>query len=145
MMLSKPITKEQAINLLTNKKTDLLTFMSNKTKRPFDAYLTLRRDGKIGFEFPPRAPKVKAEGEAAAPKKPTKAASKIAKIKEAAGEAAEARPIAKKIIATKSAKASASPVSGDDDVPLFDEDGSVVGEAPASAKKKAPAKKSAKK
>ena len=143
MMLSKPITREQAVKLLTEKKTDLLTFISNKTKRPFDAYLNLRRDGKIGFEFPPRAPKAKAEGDPEKSKKPSKAAGKIAKIREAAGDSAEAAPGAKKVIAAKSAKAPASPVSGDDDVPLFDEDGSVVSEP--AARKKAPAKKPAKK
>lgn len=143
MMLSKPISREQAVNLLTNKKTDLLTFVSNKTKRPFDAYLILRRDGKIGFEFPPRAPKAKAEGETAAPKKPSKAAGKIAKIKEAAGDSAVGSELARVITKKPAAKSPASPVSGDDDVPLFDEDGSVVSEP--AAKKKAPAKKTAKK
>lgn len=130
-MLSKPIEREQAVKLLTDRKTDLLTFVSNKTKRPFDAFLTLRKDGRIGFEFPPRAPKAKAEGDAEKPKKATKAASKIAKIKEAAGDAKPAK------------KASAAASAGnDDDVPFFEEDGSSAEPAP---KKKAPAKKASKK
>ena len=41
-------------------KTDLIKgFVSNRTKRPFDAHLTMDFDkGKIGFAFPERAPKV---------------------------------------------------------------------------------------
>ncbi len=151
MMLSKPIEKAQAIKLLTEKKTDLLTFVSNKTKRPFDAFLTLRKDGRIGFEFPPRAPKAKAapadgeEGEAKKPAKASKSASKIAKIKEAAGDAPEAAPIAKAAKATLSKKAAASTaaVPSDDDVPFFDEDGSAVAEE--APKKKPAARKTAKK
>ena len=38
--------------LLTEGKTDLLTgFISNRTNRPFKAYLELGKDGKIGFKF----------------------------------------------------------------------------------------------
>ena len=46
--------------MLTEGKTDLIKgFVSNKTKRGFDAFLTFSTaDGKVGFEFPPRAPKV---------------------------------------------------------------------------------------
>ena len=146
-MLSKPIEKAQAVKLLTDKKTDLLTFVSNKTKRPFDAYLTLRKDGRIGFEFPPRAPKAKAADGEDAPKKTAKAgkaASKIAKIKEAAADAPEAAAVVKAVKATVAKKAAAKPAApSDDDVPFFDEDGSVAEESPAP--KKAPVKRAAKK
>jgi DNA topoisomerase-3 len=40
-------------------KTDLIKgFVSNKTKRKFDAFLTFdAKEGKIGFDFPPRPAK----------------------------------------------------------------------------------------
>ncbi|MCX8097393.1 MAG: DNA topoisomerase III [Casimicrobiaceae bacterium] len=57
-ILSQPIAREQMAKLLAEGKTDLLTgFVSARTKRPFQAYLTLERkkgDVKVGFEFPPR-------------------------------------------------------------------------------------------
>jgi DNA topoisomerase-3 len=57
-ILGREITKEQILKLLSDKKTDLLPgFWSQRTKRPFSAHLILQPDGKIGFEFPPRAPK----------------------------------------------------------------------------------------
>ena len=42
--------------LLTHGKTDVIKgFVSNRTKRKFDAHLTFDpKEGKIGFEFPPR-------------------------------------------------------------------------------------------
>ncbi|WP_193214732.1 DNA topoisomerase III [Luteolibacter marinus] len=58
-ILQKEIEPDQAFKLLAEGKTDLIKgFISNRTKRPFDAHLTLNlEDGKVGFEFPPRAPK----------------------------------------------------------------------------------------
>ncbi|TAE76274.1 MAG: DNA topoisomerase III [Verrucomicrobia bacterium] len=58
-ILQKEIDPEQAFKLLAEGKTDLIKgFVSNRTKRSFDAHLTMDFDkGKIGFEFPPRAPK----------------------------------------------------------------------------------------
>jgi topoisomerase IA-like protein len=41
--------------LLTTGKTDLLQFVSARTRRAFAAYLVRQPDGKIGFEFQPRA------------------------------------------------------------------------------------------
>ncbi len=65
-MLGKALPPEQIKKLLTNKKTDLIKgFRSNRTKRLFDAFLLLKDDGGIGFEFPPRAPKKKAAKKAA--------------------------------------------------------------------------------
>ncbi|MFH1067140.1 MAG: DNA topoisomerase III [bacterium] len=59
-ILNQPISREQMIKLLQEGKTDLLTnFISQKTKRPFKAFLLLKKDGKIGFEFPPRAASAK--------------------------------------------------------------------------------------
>ena len=42
--------------LLTDKKTDLLQFVSTRTRRPFSAYLVVQGDGKVGFEFAARDP-----------------------------------------------------------------------------------------
>lgn len=60
-ILEQEITREQAVKLLTEKKTDLLTgFVSQRTKRPFKAFLVMDEKGKVGFEFPPREAKPKA-------------------------------------------------------------------------------------
>ena len=54
-LLQQEIAREQAVKLLTERKTDLLTgFISKKTRRPFKAHLVLKDDGQTGFEFPPR-------------------------------------------------------------------------------------------
>jgi DNA topoisomerase-3 len=59
-ILQKDIEPDQAFKLLAEGKTDLIKgFVSNRTKRPFDAHLTMDFEkGKIGFAFPERAPKV---------------------------------------------------------------------------------------
>lgn len=58
-ILQKDIEPDQAFKLLAEGKTDLIKgFVSNRTKRPFDAHLTMDFEkGKIGFAFPERAPK----------------------------------------------------------------------------------------
>ncbi len=55
-ILQCEIPPDQALKLLSIGKTDLLKgFVSNRTKRKFDAHLTFEpKDGKIGFDFPPR-------------------------------------------------------------------------------------------
>lgn len=46
------------VKLLATGKTDLLTkFISKRNNRPFKAYLAVGKEGKIGFEFPPREAK----------------------------------------------------------------------------------------
>ena len=42
--------------LLATKKTDLLQFVSSRTRRPFSAYLVVQKDGKVGFEFEAKDP-----------------------------------------------------------------------------------------
>ena len=58
-ILQREIPPDQALKLLSEGKTDLLKgFVSNRTKRKFDAHLTFDpKDGKIGFDFPPRPAK----------------------------------------------------------------------------------------
>jgi DNA topoisomerase-3 len=57
-LLGATIPREQFIKLVEQKKTDLIKgFKSKRTNRFFDAFLVLRDQGKLGFEFPPRAPR----------------------------------------------------------------------------------------
>lgn len=55
-ILQCEIPPEQMLKLIGSGKTDVLKgFVSNRTKRKFDAHLTFdTKDGKIGFDFPPR-------------------------------------------------------------------------------------------
>ena len=61
MILQQPIEREQMKKLLETGRTDLLTGFVSKKGRKFKAFLVKQPDGKIGFEFQPRAPKQKAE------------------------------------------------------------------------------------
>jgi DNA topoisomerase-3 len=54
VILQRPIERAQMQKLLTSGKTDLLQFVSARTRRAFAAYLVRQHDGKIGFEFQPR-------------------------------------------------------------------------------------------
>jgi DNA topoisomerase-3 len=60
-ILQRPIEPEQMSKLLATKKTDLLQFVSARTRRPFSAYLVVQKDGKVGFEFEAKDP-TKARG-----------------------------------------------------------------------------------
>ena len=59
VILQREIPEDQALKLISEGKTDLLNgFVSNKTKRKFDAFLTFDPStAKIGFDFPPRPAK----------------------------------------------------------------------------------------
>ena len=74
-ILQHEVSVEQAVKLITLGKTDLIKgFISNRTKRAFDAFLTFEpKEGKVGFEFPPRPAKK------AAKKAAKKTAKKTAK------------------------------------------------------------------
>jgi DNA topoisomerase-3 len=52
-MCKRPITPEEAKNILTNGKSGLLEDFISKRGRPFKAYL-VRDNNRIKFEFPPR-------------------------------------------------------------------------------------------
>jgi DNA topoisomerase-3 len=57
-ILSRDIPLDQFLKMLQTGKTDLLEkFWSQRTRRPFSAFLVLKEDGSTGFEFAPRAPK----------------------------------------------------------------------------------------
>ena len=83
VILRQEIQREQMEKLLASGRTDLLDgFFSNRNGRRFKAFLVKKPDGKVGFEFAPRAAKpdpdsgkskaakaVKTEAKVAAPAK----------------------------------------------------------------------------
>ncbi len=79
-ILKHEITRDEVLILLGEGKTPLIkNFVSNRTKRSFEAFLTLNFDtGKIGFDFPPREAKKSAKKKPASKKAPAK---KVAKKK----------------------------------------------------------------
>jgi DNA topoisomerase-3 len=54
VILQRPIESDQMKKLLATGKTDLLQFVSSRTRRPFAAFLVRQPEGKIGFEFQAR-------------------------------------------------------------------------------------------
>ncbi len=64
-ILSKPLELANLQQLLATGKTELIKgFVSQRTKKGFDAFLVVDADkGKVGFEFPPREPRNKKQAE----------------------------------------------------------------------------------
>jgi len=92
VILQREIAAEQIQKLLEYGKTDLLDgFVSSRTNRKFKAFLVKQADGKVGFEFEPRAAK---------PGKDAKAGTK----------AAEKVGVAKTVVAAKKTVAKKAPV-----------------------------------
>jgi DNA topoisomerase-3 len=58
IILQRPIEREQMQRLLATGRTDLLHRFISKKGRPFSAFLVRGADGKVGFEFAPRAAKL---------------------------------------------------------------------------------------
>jgi DNA topoisomerase-3 len=90
IILQQEILPEQMAKLLNEGKTDLMPgFVSQRTRRPFKAFLVRGKDGKTSFEFEERKAKPGAKGKAAAA--------------EVAGDGADeaAAPAAKKVAAKK--------------------------------------------
>jgi DNA topoisomerase-3 len=86
IILQQPVPREEVVKLLATGKTSLLeNFVSNKTRRKFKAYLAWdAKEGRVGFEFEPRAVKVAAKGAVkVAAKEPAKAPAKKAVAKKA--------------------------------------------------------------
>jgi len=67
MILQQPVERAQMQKLLATGRTDLLTNFMSKKNRKFKAFLVKTPQGKIGFEFLPRAEK---PGKAPASKDP---------------------------------------------------------------------------
>ena len=63
IILQQPVSPEEITKLLHTGKTSLLeNFVSNKTRRKFKAFLAYdKKEGKVGFEFEPRAAKAPAK------------------------------------------------------------------------------------
>ncbi len=53
----REITREEALVYLAGGRTELLTDFTSRYGRPFSATLVLKKNGRHGFEFPPRAPR----------------------------------------------------------------------------------------
>jgi DNA topoisomerase-3 len=86
IILQQEILPEQMVKLLGDGKTDLLPgFVSQRTRRPFKAFLVRGKDGKISFEFEERKAK-----------SPAKGASKT--------KSEESEPLPKKKVAVKKKK-----------------------------------------
>ncbi len=120
VILQQPIEPEQMRKLLDEGRTDILrSFVSNRTRRKFAAFLVWKADeGKVGFEFEPRPAKGAAKKSAAAQAKANAepapkrgAGAKVAKsLKSAAAKssnAASRRPAAKSGSATAKSNAAA--------------------------------------
>ncbi len=98
IILQRPIEREQMQKLLASGRTDLLHRFISKKGRPFSAFLVRGADGKVGFEFAPRAAK------------PGKAAAEPAEVKARVIEPASktvAKTAAKKTGAKKVTKTAA--------------------------------------
>jgi len=102
VILQQEVARSEMQKLLETGKTSLLKgFVSNRTRKKFSAYLTRGADGKVGFEFEPRAPKVPKAGAKEAVAKVAKvAAEKPAKAKAPAKKA----PAKKRVAKAKAAK-----------------------------------------
>jgi DNA topoisomerase III len=63
IILQQPISHDELGKLLATGKTSLLDgFVSNRTKRKFKAFMVWdAKEGKVGFEFEPRAPRTAAK------------------------------------------------------------------------------------
>jgi DNA topoisomerase-3 len=99
IILQQEILPEQMKKLLNEGKTDLLPgFISQRTRRPFKAYLVKGKDGKVSFEFEERKAKAPAKSKTGAgegkqteeEKKPAKVPLKKAVPKKASSKKAVA-------------------------------------------------------
>jgi DNA topoisomerase-3 len=106
IILQQEILPEQMAKLLNEGKTDLLPgFISQRTRRPFKAFLVKGKDGKVSFEFEERKAKAPAKGKAAAAAAADGAATGAAEI--VAPKAAAKKTAVKKAAAKSAAKPAA--------------------------------------
>jgi DNA topoisomerase-3 len=107
IILQQEILPEQMVKLLNDGRTDLFPgFVSQRTRRPFKAYLAKGKDGKVSFEFEPRKGKPAAEKSAgddgdAVPATAKKTAAKKAVAKKVSSKTAAKKAPAKKVTAKK--------------------------------------------
>ncbi len=113
IILQQEILPEQMAKLLNDGKTDLLPgFVSQRTRRPFKAFLVKGKDGKVSFEFEERKGKPAAKSaakpaddaasEAAAPARKT--AAKTPAVKKTAAKKSAAKKTATKTASTSATK-----------------------------------------
>ncbi|MBY0236760.1 MAG: DNA topoisomerase III [Burkholderiaceae bacterium] len=104
IILQQPIELGQMQKLLSTGKTDLLeNFVSNKTRRKFKAFLAFdKKEGKVMFEFEPRAAKPGAKPAAKpAAKSSAKPGAAATESDDTASAAPAKKPAAKKVAAKK--------------------------------------------
>jgi DNA topoisomerase-3 len=73
--LQRPIETDQMRKLLNEGRTDLLHRFISKKGRPFSAFLVKGSDGKVGFEFAPKAAAKPATDKAKTPTRARRTAS----------------------------------------------------------------------
>ena len=113
IILQQEILPEQMVKLLGEGKTDLMPgFVSQRTRRPFKAFLVKGKDGKISFEFEERKAKAPAKGKASAAPVEGEVAEEAVKApaKKAAAKKAPAKKAAAKKAPAKKAAAKRAPV-----------------------------------
>jgi DNA topoisomerase-3 len=92
VILQRPIEREQIEKLLATGRTDLLHRFISRKGRPFSAFLVRGTDGKVGFEFAPRATKVAPRSqEKANPKKVNPRANAVRRVESRAKPRAPSR------------------------------------------------------
>ncbi|MBC7803367.1 MAG: DNA topoisomerase III [Candidatus Parcubacteria bacterium] len=103
MILQQPVEAAQMQKLLATGRTDLLTGFMSKKNRKFKAFLVKTPQGKIGFEFLPRAekpgkaPEMKAAlPQKSADEKPARKATAERPARKAAAKKAPAKPARRK-------------------------------------------------
>ncbi len=104
VILQQPVDEEQVRKLLATGKTDLLDkFVSMRTRRSFKAFLAWNaEEGKVTFEFEPRASKfLPRKTASAAPSRAPAAKKAAAKTATAKAPAVKKAPAAKKAAAPK--------------------------------------------
>ena len=112
IILQQEILPEQMIKLLNEGRTDLLPgFVSQRTRRPFKAFLAKGKDGKVSFEFEPRKSKPAAPGQDADAEPATAARKTAAKTGAAATKKAPAKKAAKTASKTAAKKVTAKKIS----------------------------------
>jgi DNA topoisomerase III len=98
------------VKLLNDGKTDLMPgFVSQRTRRPFKAFLVKGKDGKISFEFEERKAKPGAKTKAAPVKDEEGDEKAVAPAKKAAAKKAPAKKAAAKKAPAKKAAAKKAP------------------------------------
>jgi DNA topoisomerase-3 len=110
VILQQPVERAQMEKLLAEGKTDLLTRFISKKGRPFKAFLARQPEGRVGFEFMPRAPRADgaARGTRAASVPPIE--SGTPRLAKAPAKAAAKPSATRKPPAKKRASAARSPV-----------------------------------